>query len=257
MLLFSFALLALVSFAIRPDLVEQNRQLKKTNSALLKALKSLALETESQVGGSKKDCTNPPDSKCELCEGVKDYCSGKRFVRTTYPLEDVQYSWLFGCSYPETYTYVDSCDAVEKAVGDCLSEPPAPRCEGDTLVTFVEPGTADSRGCMVYGREENDCDMGHCNAAAGKCDEITASAPIPCSSMIGEDWMCMGCWQNKGNACTAKKWGSPTPIPGVCNDKFGCVKAVNEETAVAADNCEFNCRKAGHGDQCRGWCNIG
>jgi len=120
----------------------------------------------------------------------------------------------------------------EQSVGDCLSEPPAPRCKGDTLVTFVEPGTADSRGCMVYGREENDCAVGHCNAAAGKCDEITANAPIPCSSMIGEDWACMGCWQNEGNACTAKKWGSPTPIEGVCNSMFGCVKASNGEEAA-------------------------
>jgi len=124
----------------------------------------------------------------------------------------------------------------EQSVGDCLSEPPAPRCEGDTLVTFVEPGTADSRGCMVYGREENDCAVGHCNAAAGKCDEITANAPIPCSSMIGEDWACMGCWQNEGNACTAKKWGSPTPIEGVCNSMFGCVKASNGEEAVGVPN---------------------
>lgn len=134
---------------------------------------------------------------------------------------------------------------IEQSVGDCLSEPPAPRCQGDTLVTFVDPGTADSRGCMVYGREENDCAVGHCNAAAGKCDEITANAPIPCSSMIGEDWACMGCWQNEGNACTAKKWGSPTPIEGVCNDMLGCVKAVNENS-VGFGTFEFTDRMDPH-----------
>merc|ERR1712198_103853 len=47
-----------------------------------------------------------------------------------------------------------TCSMKEEPSVDCLSERPEPRCEGDTLVTFVEPGTADSRGCMIYGREE-------------------------------------------------------------------------------------------------------
>jgi len=111
---------------------------------------AVAEEKESEVGGrkkrkkrasSKEDCKNPPQTKCELCEGVKDYCSGRRFVRTTYPLEDVQYSALFGCSYPETYEYVDSCDAMN-------SECSPVRCR-----MFCQNG---------YVKDENGCDTCQC-----------------------------------------------------------------------------------------------
>merc|ERR1712141_808195 len=89
---------------------------------------------------------------------------------------------------------------IEQSVGDCLSEPPAPRCQGDTLVTFVEPGTADSRGCMIYGREENDC--------GGQ----------------------------KGKACTAwAGYGTSDRVQGTCNGKFGCAKKLDDtEEEVAA-----------------------
>jgi len=122
-------------------LAHQNKLLRKQQAALLNALHEITQDQESQVGArvdckydeqcdgyyiclhgrcsmptvesqvgkpeSKEDCTDTPASKCELCEGVKDYCSGRRYVRTTY---DVQFSRFLGCSYPETYEYVDSCD---------------------------------------------------------------------------------------------------------------------------------------------------
>merc|ERR1711953_355495 len=112
---------------------------------------------------------------------------------------------------------------------DCLSARPEPKCEGDTLVTFVEPGTTDSRGCMVYGREENVCAMGHCNAEAGNCDEINHEAPIPCSSNIDVDWACMECGGKQGKACTAKAgFGSSDLVEGKCNANYGCAKALDE-----------------------------
>merc|ERR1711953_1409165 len=117
---------------------------------------------------------------------------------------------------------------------DCLSARPEPKCEGATLVTFVEPGTADSRGCMVYGREENVCAMGHCNAEAGKCDEINHEAPIPCSSNIDVDWACMECGGKQGKACTAKAgFGSSDLVEGKCNANYGCAKA-SDEVSLAA-----------------------
>jgi len=220
MLVLWLALLALVSFAKKSGRVEENRRLQRANSALLKALK--ALTSESQVG-EENECTNPPPAKCEQCEGKYDYCSGRQFVRTSYPLEDARYSRLFGkCTYPKTYEYIDSCGA-ELALGDCLSELPEPRCDGDILVTFVEPGTLDSRGCMVYRREENVCAMGKCNEDAGKCDEISNEEPIPCNSRINADWECFDCWNNQGKACTAKVgYGSANLVRGTCNAQAGC-----------------------------------
>jgi len=66
-------------------------------------------QIESEVGG-KEDCKSPPESTCELCEGVYDYCSDQKYVVKTYPLEDAQHSGLFGCTYPMTPIYVSSCD---------------------------------------------------------------------------------------------------------------------------------------------------
>jgi len=89
-------------------LARQNKILRKQHSALLNALD--AITEESQVGGKKKkkpECKNPPQPTCKECEGA---CQGKSHVRITYP--DVgQYSPLFGCSYPKTYEYVDSCES--------------------------------------------------------------------------------------------------------------------------------------------------
>merc|ERR550534_2668941 len=121
-----------------------------------------------------------------------------------------------------------TCSMKEEPSVDCMSERPEPKCEGDTLVTFVE-GTADSRGCMIYGREEIVCGMGHCNAEAGQCDEIDGETPIPCNSNIDVDWACMECGGKQGKACTAKAgFGSSDLIEGKCNANYGCAKAEDE-----------------------------
>merc|ERR1719336_1021146 len=71
---------------------------------------SMKENAESEVAIRKPKCTDPPQPKCELCRGVKDYCGDdKTYVRTTYP-DEGQYSFL-GCTYPKTYEYVDFCAA--------------------------------------------------------------------------------------------------------------------------------------------------
>merc|ERR1712198_150579 len=126
-----------------------------------------------------------------------------------------------------------TCSMKEEPSVDCLSERPEPKCEGDTLVTFVESDTTDSRGCMIYGREEIVCGMGLCNAEAGQCDEIDGEAPIPCNSNIGVDWACMECGGKQGEACTAKAgFGSSDLIEGECNANYGCAKV--DEISLAA-----------------------
>eukprot|EP00493_Phyllostaurus_siculus_P020274 UN20599 len=61
------------------------------------------------------------------------------------------------CADPRIADAPTTC--IEEPSVDCSSERPEPKCEGDTLVTFVETDNADSRGCMIYRREEIVCGM--------------------------------------------------------------------------------------------------
>merc|ERR1739844_135970 len=80
-----------------------------------------------------------------------------------------------------------------------------------------------------------DCAMGSCNAAAGKCDAISSSGAIPCNSIIGHDWTCIECHESKGKACTAQAgYLTSDRVNGVCNDAYGCVSP-SRERAVGGD----------------------
>jgi len=92
------------------EVKNENLRLQRTNKVLRQALSSI--QTESTVGGS--ECNSPPVSKCELCHDWF-FCEGKTYFITSYAVvEGATPHPLFGCTYPKTYTYVDSGDLCPK-----------------------------------------------------------------------------------------------------------------------------------------------
>jgi len=112
-LLLTAALCVSTGRDLQTELKKENLRLQRTNKVLRQALSSI--QTESTVGGS--ECNSPPVSKCELCHDWF-FCEGKTYFITSYAVvEGATPHPLFGCTYPETYTYVDSCPKAEQKVG--------------------------------------------------------------------------------------------------------------------------------------------
>jgi len=120
--MFAFLLTAALCVSTGRDLhtevKKENLRLLRTNKVLRQVLSSI--QTESKVGSS--DCDSPPDSKCELCQPWMP-CEGKQYVITSYAVVDgAKPHFLFGCTYPKTYTYVDLCPQDESDVAVQVSE---------------------------------------------------------------------------------------------------------------------------------------